>query len=189
MSKESFVEPSGKAVVGHAHEEAGSRRPKDVNCGVVLPLVALDGVEDAAAAEGVAVSVDESARSAGVLEAVAAAVGAYLRLQGCRIGVRLGIGDERLEPARRHLNVRIEQDGVFGRNLLECAIIASGKPGIVGHRNDAHGGEFRAKHGERLIGRAVVGDHHFGQCRRRVGYDGGEELAEQGGAVPVEDYD
>ncbi len=70
MGEEPFVKPSGQGVeVGPDHEGCPGG-PEDLGWGVILPLVLLDGVEDASAAVGVAVAVDEAAGCPGVFKPV-----------------------------------------------------------------------------------------------------------------------
>ena len=75
---------------------------------VVLAVVLLHHIEKPAAAEGVAVGVDETACGSGILKSVALVVHEQFGLADGRLRVFPHLGYDRLNPARGYLHIVIQ---------------------------------------------------------------------------------
>ena len=175
VGKETGVETTHLAVDGGAHEEGGTAGPEDVERVVVLPAVGLEGPEEAPAAEGVAVAVDESAGGSGIFEFLGFSQRPYFGLAGSHVGVTLDKLEQRLEPVGRHLHVGVEQHCIFVVQFVESPVVPLGKTVVAGEGQQEHLGKFAGEEFDRVVGRAVVGHHDVGQMSRRVSTHRGEE--------------
>ena len=173
---------------GATEEEGRARRPENVAGVVVLPRIALDGVEDPAARERVGVAVEEAAARPGVLEPAAVGVLQQLRLHGGDVGLRFHRFDERRQPARRHLDVVVEQADVVARRVRDRLVVAPAEQPVLRVPHHVHGGERRGDPFGRAVRRRVVreDDLEVGVVR---GDDGREALPEERQRVPTHDDD
>ena len=194
VREEAAVKPAHRLPVAHADEQGGTGGPEERDDGVVLPMVFLHHVEEAASAEGVAVPIDKSARPTGILKGVVCPLGPQFRLCRGHFGVSVHVGAQGAQPAFSGADVAVEQqvEIVAARGFLLDApkgfVVAFGKSGVVGHLYETDRGEFLAQHLDRAVGGAVVGHDDFA-LRGAVGQDGGEKTAEHFDSIPVEDDD
>ena len=170
---------------------AAERRPahpENVAFIVVLPLVALDGTQDAPAAERIAQIIYVTARRPGILEPAAVGVGQQLGGSGRHAGIAFETLHQRREPPGRSLDVGIQQHIIIGFDLRQRPVVAFGKPIVAVELQHLDRREFAAQHLRRTVRRTVVGhDHADAPGSRRN--DAREVAAQVRGTVPVEDDD
>ena len=126
VRKKVLVEPADCKIHVGAHHQSRPCRPEYFYNVVVLSTVFLHGVENAPAAIGVAVLVDESSGSPGIFELAAVGLLQQFGLACRHIAMGLHILVKRPEPFRRHFYIRIEKQRVFVAQLLYGAVIALG---------------------------------------------------------------
>ena len=88
-AKKTSVQPTRFPVVCQTDEQSRPRSPENGYHRVVLPLVLFYHAHNTAAAEGIAIAVDETSRSSGILKLPLVTPTAYLRLASGRL--RIGI--------------------------------------------------------------------------------------------------
>ena len=193
VGKETAVEAAYLFIYSEAHDKAGTRGPQEGYIGVVLAVVFLYRVEDAATAVGVSIAVEEAAHGTGILELVLVMIGHELGLACSCMGVGIHVLYERKEPTGSDLYVGVEQHGILGINLLEGVVIAIGNAVVMVENDGAHRGERIGKQSQRTVGRAIVGDIHHGLAhgggQHGMLHHGGEKLTEHLLTIPVENYD
>ena len=151
------------------------------------PVSGLERVEEAAARERDAVAVEEAARGAGVLEARPVAVLEQLGLRGDDARVVEG-RHERTEPARRHLDVVVEEDDDRARRVRDGRVVAACEQEVLGVPRDDDVGMRRREPLGRAVGRCVVRDDDFEVAVVRRD-DGRQEALEQSASVPGDEDD
>ena len=170
-----------------AAAESGPRDPEDIALVVVLPLVALDGAEHAAAAERIAQKVDIAARSTGILEVRRVGIGTQFGRDGRDIGVAVETFDQRFEPPGGRRDVGIQHHVILGLHLFQSPVVASGEAVVTVELQHLDRGKLLPQHRRRAVGRTVVG-HHDARIRRCSSHDARQVVPQIGDAVPVE-YD
>ena len=115
VCKEALVESANSPEVVTTYHQAGSGRPKHLHNVVVLSLVFLHGLEDAATAVGVAIAVDVASACSCVLEVVTGVLRQKLRLACCRLGMGVHEVDERTEPVFADFHIAVE------KHIIRCA--------------------------------------------------------------------
>ena len=193
VGEEVRVEASDGVPVGGANEQCGAGSPEEGTHGVVLPVVFLEDVEHAAAAEGIAVAVDESACGTGVFETVVRPFGVDLRLGSRHFGMRVHVGAQWGEPAGGGAHIAVEEEiivvtsGRFGFDAAEGGIVAFGKAVVFVEAEETHVRMFGTQVVERGVGRPVVGYNDFALVGA-VAHDTRQITAEHVNAVPVENH-
>ena len=76
--------------------------------------------------------------------------------------MRLHVVEERLEPAGRHLHVRIEQEEIGGIHLGQGPVVALGESVVLGQADEAHRGELAPEHLAGVVRGTVVGHNDLG---------------------------
>ena len=155
------VEAAKLAVHIAAHKQRRTGGPENVHRRVVLTVVGLHCVEHTSATEGIAVFVDETAGSAGILEFFAVGITAELGLHSGDLRVGIHHLHDRLYPAVGHLNVGIEQTEIFGLNLLQSDIIAARKAIIAVVQNQPHLRIVGLHESDRVIRGGIVSHYNF----------------------------
>lgn len=149
-------------------------------------MVCLKVGEDSAAAERVAVAVDEPSGRTRIFELVRLGDGEYLRLADAGVGMFLHKADEWLEPPFAHLYVGVQEHVVVGVNLLEGPVVAACEAVVLVELDPAYAGIVLLQPFQRAVGGSVVGYHYEGPFVTGAFDEGGEILPEHLQAVPVE---
>ena len=157
VGEEVAVQTMQLAVDLSPHEHRRSRGPEDVALLVILPVVALQGGEDAAAAEGIAIVVDKTARTAGILERVLPVVHQHLGLGDGVVLVAFHHADDGLYPVRRTFHVAVQQHIVVGIHLGQGFVVALGKAIVLVEQYQRHLRIPPPHELHRVVGRPVVG--------------------------------
>ena len=187
MGEEAAVETATVPVVAGTDHEGGTRGPEHVGGVVVLPVVLLDGVEEATATEGVAVAVEVSPTRPRILERHLIIYREELGLTGGHIVVGVHELQERRQPVGRHLDVAVEQQVVLGIDLAQRLVVTLGKAPVLAEHDERHLGELRVHQLQRVVGRRIVG-HDDGGLVARVLNHRGQVLPQHRRSIPVE-YD
>ena len=153
-------------------------------------MVVLDVLKDAAAAVGVAVAVDVTARCAGIFKHLLAIVAVVQQLghHGTHLGVALHVVEQGIEPATRGAHVAVEQHRVGVHRLGNGQVVALGKAVILVKLEHLDVGELLLENLQAVVGAAVVGDDDVGNSGIGALDDRGQIAAQQFGAIPVQ-YD
>lgn len=152
MGEEIVVEASRFGVEFAADEKARARGPENIAYVVVLAVVSLNGAENAAAAERIAVFVDESARCSGILKISPLVVGEKFGGAGRHIGVGIHIFGKRIEPALGNLDVGVQKHKVFSLNLFERFVVAARKAVVLVELQHFDSGELLAYQFNAVVG-------------------------------------
>ena len=187
VGEEIAVEAAQRAEHVGPAAESRAAHPEHVALVVVLAPVLLHAAQDAPPAEGIAQVVDETARSPRILELRAVGAGDQLRRGDRHVGIPVQTVENRRKPPLGGLDIGVQQQVIVGLDILQCAVVASGKAVVAVHAQDRDrrkpGGERR----ERVVRRTVVGDDDLDAGGSR-GHDRRQETTQVVRAVPVE-YD
>ena len=187
MCKETSVESASLPIVFRANHQGCTCSPKYLGGIIVLTVIVLNGVKNASPAEGIAEAVEVSPTRPCIFKAVLVENGEQLGLAGCHLGVNIHKLDERGEPMVSDLNIAIEQQIVFGINLLQSLVIPLGKAPVLLKSDDLTLGECCGKQRQGIVGRGIV-CHKDGGFVARILQDGGQILMEHLLSVPIQ-YD
>ena len=180
------IEAAGLAERLRSDQHAGPGRPEHLSFIVVLPRVLLRDLEDPATAEGIAVPIDETTRRTGMLELAGLLQRAHLRLAGRHARVLIEVGVQGVEPARRHLNIRVQQQEAVRLHLCQSRVITASEAKVPGKFDHAYRRMFPTQPTYGVIRARVI---RYDDLRSRTVPDGGgQEPLQPGTAVPVQ-YD
>ena len=108
-----IVEPSKTMIQFSPYKQAGASCPKDLCFLIVLAVVFFNFLENAATTERIAIVINKTAGSAGVLKMSAVVVSQQFRLAGCNPAIGIHHGYHRFDPIGCDFNIGIQQYVIF----------------------------------------------------------------------------
>ena len=192
-----FLHVREKAVVEAAQRlphaapdhQAGPRGPENIHGLVVLPRIALDLAQDAAAAERITETVDHAARRTGVFEQVALVPGMELGSAGAAVRMAVHPFHERPEPVRGDFDIGVDEHVILGLHLRQSAVVTACKAVIPVEEKGPDRRETRGEQRTRAVRGGIVRDDDFRVHPFGGGKQPREELREKVLRVPVQDDD
>lgn len=133
MGEEIGIEASQRPEHVGPAAESRAAHPEHVALVVVLAPVLLHAAQDAPPAEGIAQVVDETARSPRILELRAVGAGDQLRRGDRHVGIPVQTVENRRKPPLGGLDIGVQQQVIVGLDMLQCAVVASGKAVVAVH--------------------------------------------------------
>ena len=130
VGKEILVQATNILIQPAAHHQACPRSPKDaLRTVVILAVIILDTLKDATAAIGIAMTVNVSARSTGIVKHrwTVQTVVQQFRHYCTHLGVGLHVVQQGVEPAVRSAHVAVQQDRIWVHRLADGQVIPLGK--------------------------------------------------------------
>ena len=118
MGEETLVQAAQCVPDAGTDHEAGATAPENVRRMVVLSLIFLYLLQDAAPAEGIAIAVQHTACRSGVLERVALGVGEELGPAGTALGMAVHPFQQGFEPVFGDFYVAVDEDVIIGLYFL-----------------------------------------------------------------------
>ena len=117
VGEEAVVKAAKFVINIGAYEHTSSSCPKHFFDVVVLSVVGFKMLENTSAAERITLFVDETSAGAGIFELILIVVGENFRLASRYRSVAVHQFDDRLNPMRCNLNVRVQQAIILSLNL------------------------------------------------------------------------
>ena len=187
VGKESAVQSATVPIVLPSDHQRSTRCPQNLRSIIILPVVVLYRVEDASTTERIAIAVKVSPTRPGILELILIIYREQLRLTGSHLRMHVHKLYHRRQPVVRHLDVRVQQQVVFGINLLQGLVIAVGKAPVLVQHDELALRELPPEQFQRLVGGRIIG-HIYRRLVARIVQHGRQILSEHLGPVPVQ-YD
>ena len=131
MGKEAAIQSACLPVIPGTDHHAGTRSPEHFLLVIILPVVALHGLEDASPAERITELVEETAAGSRILKHILVVFRQELRLAGCHLGMAVHELDERSEPVMSHLHIAVQENIILCLYLLQRTVVALGKAEVL----------------------------------------------------------
>ena len=131
VGEEATIQAACLPIILGTDHHAGTCGPEHFLLVIILSIVTLHGIEDAAPTERVTILIEESTTSPGIFETILVVFRQELRLASCHL--RMGIHElnERSEPMMRNLYITVQKHIILGFYLLQCPIVALGKTEVL----------------------------------------------------------
>ena len=178
MAEETLVQAAQGFPDTGAHQQAGAAHPQYIGRGVILAVVFFYFLEDASAAEGIAVAVHQAARRTGVFEGVALGIGDQLGPAGAAVRMAVHPVHQGLQPAFRHFDIGVDEQVIIGLQLRQGAVVAAREAVILVQLDERNVREFGLHKGGTAVGGGVVGHYHLGVQTGAGGHQAREKLPE-----------
>ena len=162
VRKEASVKSTDCTIGSSAHKKRGACCPEDIARGIILVAVLFYGIEDTATTEGIAIAVNEPSRSTRIFKMCLTLEVKYLGLTGNDTLIGIKSCDKRFKPARRYLDIRIEQKDIIGSDRFECLVVPVGKTVVPVKDYKADRRELLLHKRHRTVGRGIVRNNDVG---------------------------
>ena len=185
MRKEAPVQTSTVPIVLGANHQCGTCSPQDLRRIVVLSIVSLHRIKDASTAERIAITVKVSPTRPRILEHILIKYREQLGLTCGHLGMHIHKLNQRRQPMVRDLDIRVQQQIVFGLNLRQCLVVTLGKAPILFQQNQFALRKLTTQQVERIVCRRIV-SHIDRRLVARVIKHRGQILFKHLSPVPVQ---
>ena len=168
----------------------GKRRstcPKDLARCIILTLIAFGRTQYATTTERISQNVDKSATCACIFESLTISICQQFRSNSRQLRIGVQSLNQPIAPPLGYLNVRIEQDIIFGIDLRQRSVVALGKAVVAIQAHNLDLGKRLSNIFERRIGRAVIGHNHPILGHRRT-HNARQVTLQMGATIPIQ-YD
>lgn len=170
------------------YEQGGTAGPENRAAIVILAQVFLYRIKYPAPTKGVAPGIEPAPCSAGIFKLVALRIGKNAWLAGCNLRIGFHEPDHGLQPARLHFHIRIEQNIIISRNILQGPVVPSSIAPVLFHCYYAYLRILLRNPGTGIIRTGIIGQHYL-IMGIAAPYYRRQKLLQYLTSIPVEDYD
>ena len=187
MREKTGIQSTRLLINSGTHEEAGTRRPKQIHRLVILPLILLHDMQHSPTAKGIAIAIHEATSSSGILKLLFLAPSPNLRLHASHIRIGIQGGNRCIQPVRSHLHITVQQHTIRMIHRCDCPIIPLGESVITIKHQRLNRREMGTQQLQGIIGRTIVCHDHLRPIGRMT-HHRRKELTHQFTSVPIQ-YD
>ena len=188
MGEKPLVQPAECLPERSPHHEAGAAAPEYIGGLIILAMVLLHMLHEAAAAERIAVLVQKASGRAGILKRIPLVVGNELGTTGAAVRVGVHPLHQGMQPVPGNFDVGVDEDKVLCLYLCQGPVVAARKAVILIQLDEADIREHGFHEGDGVVVGSVVG-HNDLRVQAFAGSDEpGQELAQVIPCVVIE-YD
>ena len=185
MGKEATIQAAYSPVVRASNKHTGPCCPLDFHRIVILALVILYRIKYAATTIGITILINESATSTRILETMTIGDRENFRLACCHIMICFHKPQHRLNPIRRHFDIRIQQEIILSINLLQSFVISVSETIILIQFDNTHIWKIAIQQLKRIVTRSIV-CHKDNTIGDKIGLQYGQEAFQHIPPIPIQ---